>query len=299
MDENGKNAQQLTFEPGLNAAPFWSPDGEKIVFLSERDGLRQIYTMDRDGNNVQKITDIQREFVGAPAWSPDGKWIAFGCGDKDSWGLYRIDPEGRNESVIYRSELGEMYCVGLFRPAWSPDSEELIYVDAQDDTSVGFIKVNIDEGIPTQLNIEGLNLLYSAVWSPDGDSLLFGAQKNEDGPFFADQMPALYLTNPHTSEQREIFLWGIDHLDFKSEWNFRRLVWAPDRSQFLLSIERKRVGTQQEKRLYLIDTVNGTASLWMKDTGDADWVRPGFVYAVNPSGKRISTWAELKKTVAH
>lgn len=299
MDENGRNPQQLTFEPGLNAAPFWSPDGEKIVFLSERDGVRQIYTMDRDGNNVQKITDIQREFVGAPAWSPNGKWIAYGSGDKDSWGLYRIGPEGRNESVIYESELGEMYCLGLFRPAWSPDSEELIYVDVQGDTSVGFIKVNIDGGIPKQLNIEGLNHLYSAVWSPDGDSLLFGAQRNEDGPFFADQMPALYLSNPHTSEQREIFLWGIDHLDFKSEWNFRRLVWAPDRSQLLLSIERKRVGTQHEMRLYLIDTVNGTASLWMKDAGEADWVRPGFVYAVNPSGKRISTWAELKKTSKH
>ncbi len=33
----------------------------------------------------------------------------------------------------------------------------------------------------------------------------------------------------------------------------------------------------------------------MKDASEADWVRPGFVYAVNPSGKRILTWAELKK----
>lgn len=299
MNETGKNPQQLTFELGLNAAPFWSPDGEKIVFLSDRDGARQIYTMNRDGENVQQITDIQREFVGAPAWSPDGKWIAFGSGDKDSWGLYRIDPQGLKETPILRSKVNQLEGRAMFRPAWSPDSQNLIYVDPEANDNVGLMRIQTEGGLPTQLNTDGIEFWWSPVWSPDGNSLLFSAQRNEDGPFFADQMPALYLTNPETSEQREIFLWGIDHLDFKSEWNFRRLVWAPDRSQLLLSIERKRVGTQQEKRLYLIDTINETVSLWMKDAGDADWVRPGFVYAVNPSGKRIATWAELKKSLAH
>ena len=47
--------------------------------------------------------------------------------------------------------------------------------------------------------------------------------------------------------------------------------------------------------LYLIDIANETMTLWMEDAKEADWVRPGFVYAVAAAGKRITTWAELKK----
>lgn len=295
MDANGRNPRQLTFEPGLNAASFWSPDGEKIAFLSNRDGGRRIYTMDREGNNIQQITHRQRKFDGAPAWSPDGKWIAFGSGDKGSWGLYLIEPQGNNERLIYRSNLSSLDSVALFRPAWSSDSKSLVFVDPWGEASVGLVKIQIDEGMPTQINNEELIYWLSAVWSPDGNSLLFSAAKKKDDPFYIDQIPTVFLANLNTSERREFNSWGILHLDFKSDWSFRRLVWAPDGSQLMLSIEQKGMDTQHDKRLYLIDTASETASFWMKDAAEADWVRPGFVYAVNPREKWISTWAELKK----
>ena len=46
----------------------------------------------------------------------------------------------------------------------------------------------------------------------------------------------------------------------------------------------------------MIDIASETIRLWMDDAAEADWVRAGFVYAVSPRGKRISTWAALKKT---
>ena len=78
-------------------------------------------------------------------------------------------------------------------------------------------------------------------------------------------------------------------------WSFRRLVWAPDGSQLMLSIGQIGIDTPQEMRLYLIDIASETIRLWMDDAAEADWVRAGFVYAVSPRGKRISTWAALKK----
>jgi len=57
--------------------PSWSPDGQQVAFTSSvRDGNNEIYTINIDGSNLQRITnDPANDF--APAWSPDGEKIAF------------------------------------------------------------------------------------------------------------------------------------------------------------------------------------------------------------------------------
>ena len=91
-------------------------------------------------------------------------------------------------------------------------------------------------------------------------------------------------------------LWDVRENRFHN-----RLTWGPDGSHLIFSISIYEPvpdlnGVRVvEDLLYLIDTAAGTVTKWMDDAAEADWVRPGFVYAVNPSGKRISTWAELKR----
>lgn len=299
MDANGRNSRRLTFEPGINGAPHWSPDGNRIAFLSIWDGGRGIYTMDREGNNIKQITHGQRKFDGAPAWSPHGKWIAFGSGDEGSWGLYLIDPQGHNEMPIIRSKVSQLDSRAMLRPTWSPDSQNLIYVDPEADDDVGLMMIRTDGGLPTQLNTDGLKHWLGPAWSPDGNSLLFSAIK-ERGLIRPEVEYGLYLMNLNGSERSEFIL------PIKSDWPdesrmaLTRLVWAPDGSQLMLSIESIEVNEAirrrgREKRLYLIDIPTESIKLWMDDAAEADWVRPGFVYAVNPREKWISTWAELKK----
>ena len=48
----------------------------KIVFKSKRDGNYEIYVMDNDGSNVQRLT-THPDADGSPVWSPDGTHIAF------------------------------------------------------------------------------------------------------------------------------------------------------------------------------------------------------------------------------
>ncbi|MGD8794081.1 MAG: hypothetical protein PVF47_16130, partial [Anaerolineae bacterium] len=48
----------LTDHPADDWDPAWSPDGQQIVFMSVRDGNREVYVMDAvDGGNLQRLTD--------------------------------------------------------------------------------------------------------------------------------------------------------------------------------------------------------------------------------------------------
>src|SRR5712671_834035 len=72
----GGATRQLTNDEHSSASPRWSPDGEKLAFVSARDGESQIWTIDVSSGALNKITSIS---TGAcdPVWSPDGKWLAF------------------------------------------------------------------------------------------------------------------------------------------------------------------------------------------------------------------------------
>ncbi len=72
----GGETRQLTNDEHSSASPRWSPDGEKLAFISARDGDDQIWTIDVSSGALKKVTSISTG-AGDPVWSPDGKWLAF------------------------------------------------------------------------------------------------------------------------------------------------------------------------------------------------------------------------------
>src|SRR5712691_9035263 len=72
----GGEPRQLTNDERSSSSPRWSPDGEKLAFISARDGESQIWTIDVSSGALKKITSISTG-AGDPVWSPDGKWLAF------------------------------------------------------------------------------------------------------------------------------------------------------------------------------------------------------------------------------
>ena len=80
MNADGTNQRQITNLGGANFAPFFTPDGTRIVFSSNYKNPRSrnfdLYLVNLDGSNLEQIT-TDTEFDGFPMFSPDGKELVW------------------------------------------------------------------------------------------------------------------------------------------------------------------------------------------------------------------------------
>jgi len=79
VSAEGGDPRQLTSEKQSSSSPRWSPDGKRLAFVSARDGVPQIWTVDMAEaatGSPKKITSLSTGADG-PVWSPDGRSIAF------------------------------------------------------------------------------------------------------------------------------------------------------------------------------------------------------------------------------
>jgi TolB protein len=91
MNTDGSNQTRLTNNPAEDFQPSFSPDGNRIAFVSDRDGDREIYVMNADGLNQTRLTD-SLSFNFEPSFSPDGSKIAF----ESNREIYVMNADGSN-----------------------------------------------------------------------------------------------------------------------------------------------------------------------------------------------------------
>ncbi len=108
--------------------PEWSPDGTRIVYAADaRDGRREIFVMDADGDNVRRLTDKmggrEKWLNNAwPVWSPDGGRIAFNSNDINrNWVIFVMDADGGN--LLQLTDITQ----SARWPVWLPDSSRIAF----------------------------------------------------------------------------------------------------------------------------------------------------------------------------
>jgi TolB protein len=85
--------QQFKFQI-LGEQASWSPDSQKIVYRSGRDGITGIWISNRDDSGHTNITQGGSDSF--PAWSPDGKTIAFSRDEGGDVDIYTMNVDGTN-----------------------------------------------------------------------------------------------------------------------------------------------------------------------------------------------------------
>lgn len=86
-----------------DTAPALSPDGQTIAFMSSRDGNWEIYVVEADGTNLQRLTNNPAN-DGLPTWSPDGRVIAFASNRGGSWAVWGMTPGGSDLQALFAME---------------------------------------------------------------------------------------------------------------------------------------------------------------------------------------------------
>jgi WD40 repeat protein len=175
MNADGSDQRRLTDDPAYDHLPNWSPDGERIVFTTDRSGDFKTYVMNADGSDVQSLGG-----GGWSIWSTDGSQIAFLSwrgGDPEIYVMPAPEPystESAGEQWLTHNDAGD------WEPAWSPDGSQIAFVSNRDGNAELYL-MNADGSEQKRLSYNQ-TAEWAPAWSPDGTLLAFVSDREDPNP---------------------------------------------------------------------------------------------------------------------
>ena len=103
----------------------FSPDGQSIVFTSERDGNRNIYLMNINGSEIEQLTFHESDDY-EPTYSPDGQSIVFTSERDGNKEIYIIFPQTKNLYNLTNSPKDD------WNPRFYPDNQKIVFQSTRD-----------------------------------------------------------------------------------------------------------------------------------------------------------------------
>ena len=193
---------RFTFGAARNFLPVWTPDGERIVFHSDREGGGLFWKRADGTGSVEHLTTEDDNFQGPSTISPDGRLVVFvETHPANRFDIKTVTLDGeRVVEPLLATPFDEI------RPSISPDGRWMAYQSDESGQFDVYVRPFPDvDGGKWQVSRDGGN---SPVWARDGKALFYGngqammrvAVATE--PTFSASMPELLFEGPYTFRGR-------------------------------------------------------------------------------------------------
>ncbi len=179
----------------------------RLAFLTSTSFGKEMYAVDFDGANVQKLTNEQSVIL-SPDWSPDGRFIVYTSYKEHNPDLVLLDPDGRRR----RRPLLRLPGINS-APSWSPDGSKISLVLSKDSNSEIYI---LNRWRKLTRLTRHFNIDTSPTWSPDGNKIAFTSDRSGTG------RPQIYIMDADRGDRA-----GVTRITFQSRYNDNP-AWSPD-----------------------------------------------------------------------
>ena len=245
MDQDGANHKYLTDGSYLVLTPRFSPETQRITYMSYQGGIPKVYLYDINTGRHDVLGNFQG-MTFAPRFSPDGKNLVFSLAKNGNTDIYVMDLQSRQAKRMTSGPAIET------APCYSPNGEQIVFESDRSGGQQLYI-MSVDGSGMNRLTY-GKGRYGNPVWSPRGDLIAF--TRMYQGKFY------IGVIRPDGSGERLI----------TSAYHVEGPTWSPN-GRVLSYFKEKPSGNQRIAKIYTID-ITGYNEQMLKtpmDGSDPAW----------------------------
>ncbi len=174
----------------------WAPEGDRLALTlqSEGGGTHDLALLEIDNGELVRLTDTPTVEEVTPTWSPRGDTLYYIAGSGDATVLMRLDlTSGSNETIV-----GGLPAASY--PTVSPNGATVLLRSRTDQFDV--LRVDVKVGRVDNLTRHPAND-WGAVWSPDGQSIIFASDRDGDMEIYSMDLSTGALTQLTANSARD------------------------------------------------------------------------------------------------
>jgi len=222
----GGRAQSLTQDSGiaLNYHPRISPDGQTIVFVSDRRGNDNLWLMDADGSNPRPLLLDSRSRMVEPVWLPDGTGVLFTRLHVTDYGIYRSEDrlwkvtlDGQAEPLLEKDQPASTgRFSGSERLSWpsvTPDGRQVYFGRSDFDGSSREVhRLDLSNGSRHRITPGAISVTCCASGAVPEITGVAAPEVSPDGLFlaFVRKLPGVSVQYGDPRLESDTGLWGRD-----------------------------------------------------------------------------------------